>query len=177
TASGDSIAARSGHSAVLTQDGLILIYGGQTGNGSTYIQAQPDVAVLDVSVMPYTWKAITDKAPQSLMDHSATICGIYMIIAFGAVVPSQPQPVSSPLTLNNNLYIFNTQNYTWVNTFDASNMYVSNSTQLKDSVPLDVKLGVGITVLVITVSIVIVAGFLIYKKIRARNPKATFERI
>ncbi|CAG8714469.1 13220_t:CDS:1, partial [Gigaspora rosea] len=77
-----------------------------------------------------------------------------------AVVPSQSQSVSSPLTLNNNLYIFNTQNYTWDNPFDVSNMYVSNSTKLKDS----------------SISIVVIAGFLIYKKIRARNLKATFER-
>ncbi|CAG8770486.1 5915_t:CDS:2, partial [Dentiscutata heterogama] len=103
--------------------------------------------------MPYTWMAIKDKAPQTLMDHSATICGIYMIVAFGAVVSSQPQAVSSPLTLNNNLYIFNTQNYTWVNTFDASNIY-GNSTKLNDSISSGKRVGVGITVLAIVVGIV-----------------------
>ncbi|CAG8573566.1 7187_t:CDS:2 [Dentiscutata erythropus] len=123
TTRGDQIGSRSGHSAVL--NGLILIYG---GTGSNYTQVQPDVAILDVSVTPYTWKAIIiDKAPQPLMYHSATMYGIYMIIAFGAMVPSQPQPISSS-ALNNNLYIFDTQNYTWVDTFDASNIYGSDLT-------------------------------------------------
>ncbi|CAG8671905.1 1374_t:CDS:2, partial [Gigaspora margarita] len=126
TTRGDPIGSRSRHSAVLTQDGLILIYGGAGSNGT---QVQPEVATLDVSVTPYTWKAIiTDNAPPPLMYHSATLHGIYMIIAFGVVVPSQSQPVSSQLALNNNLYILDTQNYTWVNTFDASNIFGSNST-------------------------------------------------
>ncbi|KAF0557942.1 galactose oxidase [Gigaspora margarita] len=80
---GDSIESRSGHSAVLTQDGLIIIYGGV---GPTHAQVQPDIAILNVSFIPYTWKAITDKAPQSLMYHSSTLYGIYMIAAFGAKV-------------------------------------------------------------------------------------------
>ncbi|CAG8712716.1 17288_t:CDS:2, partial [Dentiscutata erythropus] len=81
----------------------------------------------------------------------------------GAVVSSQPQSVSSPLTLNNNLYIFNTQNYTWVNTFDASNIY-GNSTNLNDSISYGERIGVGITVLVIVIIIVVGGGYIYYKK-------------
>ncbi|CAG8831025.1 9031_t:CDS:2, partial [Gigaspora margarita] len=40
---------------------------------------------------------------------------------------SQPQQKPYNLVLNNNLYILNTQNYIWVNTFDASNIYETNS--------------------------------------------------
>ncbi|RIB13703.1 hypothetical protein C2G38_1709741 [Gigaspora rosea] len=80
--SGDSVGSRYGHSAILTQDGLILIYGGVERISN--IQAQPVIATLDVSVTPYVWKAIaTNNAPpQSLVYHSATLYGIYMIIAF-----------------------------------------------------------------------------------------------
>ncbi|RIB14455.1 hypothetical protein C2G38_2040176 [Gigaspora rosea] len=81
TTRGDPIGSRSRHSAVLTQGGLILIYGGAGPNGT---QVQPDLATLDVSVTPYTWKVIIiDNAPPPLMYHSATLHGIYMIIAFG----------------------------------------------------------------------------------------------
>ncbi|RIB28950.1 hypothetical protein C2G38_1314006 [Gigaspora rosea] len=82
--SGDSVGSRYGHSAVLTQDGLILIYGGLDQSDS---RALPDIATLDVSVTPYVWKAIdtnTNNAPtQSLVYHSATLYGIYIIFAFG----------------------------------------------------------------------------------------------
>ncbi|CAG8735884.1 8407_t:CDS:2, partial [Gigaspora margarita] len=81
TTRGDQVGSRYGHSAVLIQDGLILIYGGLGPNDT---QVQPDVATLDVSVTPYVWKAIvTNNAPpQPLTYHSATLYGIYMIIAF-----------------------------------------------------------------------------------------------
>ncbi|CAG8821326.1 2355_t:CDS:2, partial [Gigaspora margarita] len=137
TTHGDQIGSRFGHSAVLTQNGFIIIYGGL---GSTFTQVLPDVAVLDVNTTPYAWKAITDKAPQALTYHSAR-----------QIVPSQPLPASSKMTLNNNLYIFNTKNYTWVNKFDASNIYGSNSTN-SDSITLGEKINIGIGV-VIAVSI------------------------
>ncbi|KAF0553686.1 galactose oxidase [Gigaspora margarita] len=162
TTRGDPIGSRFGHSAVLTQDGLILIYGGSGISGSSNVQVQPDVATLDVSTTPYIWKAIiTDKAPRPLMYHSATLFGIYMIIAFGSVVP---QPASSKLALNNNLYIFNAQNYSWVNTFDVLNIHGSNSTN-SDSSSLGVKIGTSIGV-VIFVGIIAVVGFFFYKKFR-----------
>ncbi|CAG8624261.1 36207_t:CDS:2 [Gigaspora margarita] len=140
--------------AIYAQDGLILIYG---GFGSTDSQVQPDVATLDKAIN-------TDKAPQPLVYHSATLYGIYMIITFGSVVPSQPQPASSNLALNNKLYIFNTQNYTWVNTFDASNIHGSNSTN-SDSPSLGVKIGTGVGVIVF-IGILAVVGLFLYKKFR-----------
>ncbi|CAG8825461.1 2095_t:CDS:2 [Gigaspora margarita] len=164
TTLGDPIGLRYGHSAVL--NGLILIYGGSEYTG---IQAQPNIATLNISAEPYIWKAITTNttknAPlQSLMFHSAILYGIYMIVAFGRFVPSQPPPASTQMTLNNNLYIFNTKNYTWVNTFDASNIYGFNSTN-SDSISLGAKIGIGIGV-VAAVGIMSVLGFLLYKKSR-----------
>ncbi|RIB28682.1 hypothetical protein C2G38_2137200 [Gigaspora rosea] len=169
TTRGDSIGSRSGHSTVLTQDGLILIYG---GIGSAKSQVQPEVATLDVGVTPYAWKAITtnNAPPQSLVYHSAALYGIYMIVAFGQIVTSQPLPSSAQLAFNTNLYILNTKNYTWVNTFDASNIYGSNSTSLKNSnsFSLGAKIGIGIGV-VAAIGIIAVVGFFLYKKYNNRE--------
>ncbi|CAG8835607.1 34778_t:CDS:1, partial [Racocetra persica] len=91
-----------------------------------------------------------------------------------AVLPSTQQPTGSPLVLNNNMYIFNTQNYTWVNTFDASNINGSNPTNSddkkdsNDSILLGAKIGIGIGVLVALI-LIGVAGFFIYKKIRSHD--------
>ncbi|RIB28687.1 hypothetical protein C2G38_2157289 [Gigaspora rosea] len=169
TTAGDQIDPRSGQSAVLTQDGRIIIYGG-TGT-ITDIRAQPDVAVLDVNTTPYTWKAITDNAPRLLTGHSATLYGIYMIVALGSISPSSQLSASAPSILNNNLYIFNTQNYTWGNTFDASNIYGSNSKNLPklvDPISLGAKIGIGIGV-VAAVGIIAVVGFFLYKKFHNRE--------
>ncbi|RIB00660.1 hypothetical protein C2G38_2150778 [Gigaspora rosea] len=167
TTAGDQIDPRSGQSAVLTQDGRIIIYGGK--GTITDIRAQPDVAVLDVNTTPYTWKAITDKAPQSLVYHSATLYGIYMIIAFGSITPSNQLSASASIILNNNLYIFNTQNYTWVNTFDATftGIYGPNSTK-SGPISLGAKIGIGIGV-VAAVGIIAVVGFFLYKKFHNRE--------
>ncbi|CAG8569623.1 7108_t:CDS:2, partial [Dentiscutata heterogama] len=85
----------------------------------------------------------------------------------GAIVPSQPQPSQSDLALNNNLYIFNTQNYTWVNTFDASNIYGSDEKN-SNSFSLGAIIGTIIGV-VIAVGIVTVVGFFLYKKFLNRK--------
>ncbi|CAG8778370.1 10683_t:CDS:2, partial [Gigaspora margarita] len=53
---GDTIAARNAHSAVLTQDGRIIIFGGSSANSNTRtttLRAYPDVAVLNTNVSPY----------------------------------------------------------------------------------------------------------------------------
>ncbi|RIB28686.1 hypothetical protein C2G38_2157288 [Gigaspora rosea] len=166
SASGDSVGTRYGHSAVLTQDGLILIYGGL---GRSSSQALPDMATLDVSVTPYVWKAIaTNNAPpQPLVFHSATLYRIYIIFAFGRIAPSQPLPDSTPLTSNDKLYIFNVKNYTWVNTFDVTITYGPNPTESK-SISLGAKIGIGIGVIV-AVGIMVVVGIFFYKKFHNRK--------
>ncbi|CAG8726300.1 43319_t:CDS:2, partial [Gigaspora margarita] len=160
TARNNSITARYGHSTVLY--GLIILYGGQTVSG---LQAQPDVALLNVNVSPYVWTAIKDKAPQVLAFHSAIIYQRYMIVAFGMVIP-QPISQSSAFKFNNNLYILNTQNYTWINYFDAPN--VSESNLDNNSLSLGAKIGICIAVVVALV-VMGAAEFFIYKKFRVRN--------
>ncbi|CAG8729679.1 14706_t:CDS:2, partial [Cetraspora pellucida] len=81
----------------------------------------------------------------------------------GVIVPSQPQKPNSSLTLNSDLYILNTQDYTWINYFDASNIYGPNN-----SLSLGAKIGISIAVIVALV-VIVITGFFIYKKFHVRN--------
>ncbi|CAG8814579.1 33415_t:CDS:2, partial [Racocetra persica] len=82
-ATGDVIAVRQSHTAVLNKDGSIIIYGGASNN---YTAApNPSLAVLDTNYKPYRWSAkqfTSSFAPPPLAYHSAHIVGDYMIIAF-----------------------------------------------------------------------------------------------
>ncbi|CAG8575449.1 27712_t:CDS:2, partial [Racocetra persica] len=93
-----------------------------------------------------------------------------------AIVPSQPPPPGAPFTLNTNIYLFNTQNYTWVNTFDISiingtsppkpdNNKSSNS---DNSLSLGAKIGIGVGA-VAGLVIIGFAGFFIYNKLCKRD--------
>ncbi|CAG8796460.1 16067_t:CDS:2, partial [Cetraspora pellucida] len=102
---------------------------------------------------------------------------IFRINPFGVLICDKPQPAKSPLILNNQLYILNTQNYTWVNTFDASNIYGSNSlhgsnvTSNNDSggsISLGAIIGIGVGAAVALI-IIGVVGFFGYKRIHARD--------
>ncbi|CAG8478295.1 12244_t:CDS:2 [Cetraspora pellucida] len=79
------------------------------------------------------------------------------------IVPSQPQQPNSSSTFNSDLYILNTQDYTWINYFDASNIYSPDN-----SLSLGAKIGIYIAVVVALV-VMMIAGFFIYKKFHVRN--------
>ncbi|CAG8437609.1 11909_t:CDS:2 [Funneliformis mosseae] len=66
-ATGDTPNPRGGHSAVLTTDGRIIIYGGSflISADGRYTAASPDLAVLETSNNNYVWRNITDKGPTS----------------------------------------------------------------------------------------------------------------
>ncbi|KAF0458461.1 galactose oxidase [Gigaspora margarita] len=114
---GDTIASRNAHSAVLTNDGHIIIFGGNSANSTsrtTTLRAQPDVAVLNTNISPYRWSIpniSSTNSPQSLCFHSAEIYNNIMIIAFGIVTSDQLQTTA---TLNKNIYLFDVQNYAWI---------------------------------------------------------------
>ncbi|CAG8664403.1 7626_t:CDS:2, partial [Gigaspora margarita] len=117
TASGDNIGKRAFHSAVLTRDSKILIYGGSTI--LIYGGSKPGPAILDTSVYPFRWKSLYVKsfiaAPlPSLVSHSCIIYDDFMVIAFGRFT------VEDQETLNNHVYIFDTISYKWVTTFDRN---------------------------------------------------------
>ncbi|CAG8559050.1 18078_t:CDS:2 [Gigaspora margarita] len=145
---GDKISSRSGHSAVLTLNGTIIIYGGTTT--ANFTQADPILATLDTTVDPMRWisphNSSTRNAPPSLGYHSATLYNDFMIIAFGHL-PNRP------IKLNNRIYIYDVLNNKWVTTMDRSS-----------SNPIDNGLIIAISVITGIFIIAVTLGFLIYRK-------------
>ncbi|CAB4393298.1 unnamed protein product [Rhizophagus irregularis] len=76
---GDPPTPRAYHSAVLTQDGRIIVYGGIDK------AATDDLVILDVSQADYTWSRanVSTKSPLSRSYHTATLVGHYMFVIFG----------------------------------------------------------------------------------------------
>ncbi|CAG8764492.1 34237_t:CDS:2, partial [Gigaspora margarita] len=112
TASGTTVQQRAGHSAVLTNDGNIIIFGGANND----VQVYPDLAVLNTNT--WIWSVpsnSTVNAPPSLSRPSANLYKIYMIIAFGR---KTSQVAVKPWVYSNNIYIFNTETYSWVSSFN-----------------------------------------------------------
>ncbi|KAF0548086.1 galactose oxidase [Gigaspora margarita] len=110
TSGGDNIKSRVGHSAVLTQNGDIIIYGGVILNDPTTL-ATPYIAKLDTN----SWMRSTPNLSQintpQLCYHSAALYRDYMIFAFG----KNPSLSSiSDLAFSNNLYILDIKNYIWI---------------------------------------------------------------
>ncbi|CAG8806469.1 9412_t:CDS:1, partial [Racocetra persica] len=88
-------------------------------------------------------------------------------------------PSGAKLVLNNNVYLLNTQNFTWVKTFDTSNINgtsslkpdnhrSSSSDDQGDSLSLGAKIGIGVGAVAGFV-IIVFAGFFIYNKLRKRD--------
>ncbi|GBB87143.1 hypothetical protein RclHR1_01360014 [Rhizophagus clarus] len=121
---GDQIMARMSHTAVLTTDKRIIMYGGTTWDKKT---VKPDLAVLNVNSDKYEWSVPMpnnpENAPPPLTSHSAMLYENHMIIAFGVTTPSLIAPKS-------NIYLLDTQSYTWLNHYDPP-----KSTSSTDSIP------------------------------------------
>ncbi|CAB4472931.1 unnamed protein product [Rhizophagus irregularis] len=119
---GDPPTPRAYHSAVLTQDGRIIVYGGIDK------AATDDLVILDVSQADYTWSRanVSTKSPLSRSYHTATLVGHYMFVIFGKnnefLLPTTP----------NEVFILDTSdksNYKWVSEFDPNlilcrNLYI-----------------------------------------------------
>ncbi|KAF0476386.1 galactose oxidase [Gigaspora margarita] len=165
TTSGSNVRSRAGHSAVLTQNGDIILYGGATMNSTgSLISVLSDIAVLNTD----TWKwFIPDisgsNVPPPLAFHSAALYLNYMILAFGQTAISQ--------THTNNIYILNIHNYTWIATVDIPTTTTTTAETPTDETSdnqqnnnniLYIGIGIGVGGIVLT-GILLTAGLLIYK--------------
>ncbi|CAG8657513.1 12722_t:CDS:2, partial [Acaulospora morrowiae] len=123
-ATGHDIDGRASHSAVLTNDGKIIVYGGFKDENE--VAAFPQLIMLDTNTSTFTWStppvnAIT--APPALKLHTATLYGNYMIVAFESILITvtnyllfagrylNTQTVSS--NTNPNVYIFDLTTFAW----------------------------------------------------------------
>ncbi|RIB25941.1 hypothetical protein C2G38_2030620 [Gigaspora rosea] len=189
---GVTVTPRNAHSAVLTNDGRIIIFGGNSANSTnrgTTLRAQPDVAVLNTNISPYQWSIpniLSTNYPESLCFHSAEIYNNIMIITFGIVTSDQLQ---TKVTLNNNIYLFDDQNYAWISsTTPTSTVSMSNATtsatpkSTKSSIStanaketstnnnnsnyMTIGISVGVSGLIIIFSLIIAGLYYKYKKLR-----------
>ncbi|CAB4383281.1 unnamed protein product [Rhizophagus irregularis] len=110
---GDTPTSRAYHSAVLTQDGRIIVYGGIDDT------AADDLVILDTSQANFTWSIanVSTKSPLLRTYHTATLVGHYMIVIFG-----KNNEFISPTT-QNEVFILDTSdksNYKWISKFDPN---------------------------------------------------------
>ncbi|KAF0461848.1 galactose oxidase [Gigaspora margarita] len=110
SANGSSIGSRVGHSAVLNQNGDIIIYGGSE-NDTLGPQVFPDLAVLNTNSWMWSIPNIpSSNIPQALTAHSAVLYKNYMFVAFGVIAST------GGTIYNKDYYILDTQKYVWVTT-------------------------------------------------------------
>ncbi|KAF0511670.1 galactose oxidase [Gigaspora margarita] len=158
TISGDPIESRAGHSAVLAQNEIIIVYGGYSTktNATSYNTVTPDVAVLNTTTWtwstPYIFQA---HAPPLLALHSAVLYENYMIIAFGLNVAQSTGLTPDTNLLSNDIYILDIQNYAWVIVIPANQSSEYNILQFA------IGIGVGVAILIIFLSF---SGYMCYSK-------------
>ncbi|KAF0464563.1 galactose oxidase [Gigaspora margarita] len=110
SANGSSIGSRVGHSAVLNQNGDIIIYGGSE-NDILGPQVFPDLAVLNTNSWLWSIPNIpVSNIPQALTFHSAALYNNHMFVAFGIIAST------GGALVNKDYYILDTQKYIWVTT-------------------------------------------------------------
>ncbi|KAF0550205.1 galactose oxidase [Gigaspora margarita] len=139
---GSSIESRWGHSAVLGQNGEIIIYGGSKYNLSQDIQALPNLAVL--STNSWTW-SIPDipstNTPQPLLFHSAALYKNYkfwLLCSFALRLLNlfnnyiQIGWIASTGDLfNKEVYVLDTQKYVWIAVNNTATSTKGSSTSQK----------------------------------------------
>ncbi|CAG8696389.1 18688_t:CDS:2, partial [Gigaspora margarita] len=172
-ATGDTVNSRSCHTAVLSPDGHIVIYGGSNLLGP--INQSQNLAVLDTTVNPYQWsiKPITgSNIPPSLAYHSSDIVGNFMILAFGVMYANNS--FNNLSNVNSKIYLLDTRSYTWVtststlpNSPHPQNQTVPNSphpqnptvTQIQTVVSDSLSTGVIVAIPLVLIAVLAIAGF------------------
>ncbi|KAF0549491.1 galactose oxidase [Gigaspora margarita] len=157
--SGSTIVPRRHHSAVLTQSGNIIIYGGEALDSSgnvTYLFS--DIAVLNTNSWVWSVPGISGTSAPPLTQHSAALYKNYMILAFGMTSASN--------LYTNKIYILDIQNYTWVTTINkptTTNPDNSSTDQANNnSSNLYIGIGIGMGIVILAV-VLFVIGYFIYK--------------
>ncbi|RHZ88220.1 hypothetical protein Glove_25g44 [Diversispora epigaea] len=108
---GISLSERARHTAALTNDGRIIVYGGIKKDS-----LDPNLVVLDTNFQPFKWLTPEVNHPPlyglyGLYGHSANIVGDYMILAFGKF------KIFDEEIYNRHTYLIDVRNYTWVSYF------------------------------------------------------------
>ncbi|KAF0469707.1 galactose oxidase [Gigaspora margarita] len=147
-ATGDTLNSRSSHTAVLSPDGHVIIYGGNIDGSTDQSQI---LASLDTTVSPYQWSIkpmIGNNVPPSLAYHSSDIVGNFMILAFGVMMANNS--FSNLTNVNSKIYLLDTRNYMWtIDTLHQPDLTISPHDTL------DAGVIVAVVVLIAVLAIII----------------------
>ncbi|KAJ5894330.1 hypothetical protein N7495_006021 [Penicillium taxi] len=160
-----SVEPRSGHAAVLSNDGTkIFVIGGWVGN--TSIPADPQVAVLEVGENyggsgSWSWKIPTSNGAKNIdhagiFGHSAIMLpGDILMIAGGYTIPKLISKRSTFIAqANPNVYLYNSTSGNWITSYTNPTAHKSTSSDAsglssRQKIGLGVGLGLGIPFLII----------------------------
>ncbi|PKC03510.1 hypothetical protein RhiirA5_363157 [Rhizophagus irregularis] len=172
--SGIEPSPRNYHTTVLTQNGLIIIYGGANNKGAPVADL---ISVLDIKVSPFTWSILNDidPVPRSAPygGHTATIVGNYMIIAFGFYLNATSQLA----VLNDQIHMIDVSednNYKFVKSFTPNITKTAYPTETLATIPNITKTAyptksaiIGGTIGgIATIIIIVSVSYLLYRKKR-----------
>ncbi|CAI2180388.1 20082_t:CDS:2 [Funneliformis geosporum] len=164
-AQGDVIDERRAHQAVLTRDENIIIYGGVK---DFWAPSMPELAVLETRDGKFRWfvPQITAKnRPPSLVYFTTNIFEDYMFISFGNI----SNPVTSPVNTSSTIYLMDTRNFTWVDTFEAKTLDMNPTTLTKSQTSIIIGLSASGAGLIILISAV--TCYLRWKKRKSLSTK------
>ncbi|CAB4382461.1 unnamed protein product [Rhizophagus irregularis] len=182
TARGVTMENRFLHSAVLTPDERIIIFGGRKVPNDDPVLNQ--LAVLNTKMTPYEWSIpqvpAIDNMPLTTSAHSATLVGNYMFINFGQITPITNPQIQLPF-----FYILDIRNFTWIIQFEPEkstidttsvNKSPSNSTSNSPDLPVEKsdngkQIGIILGTVGLSIGIGIVVGFLGYKYYKKQKYK------
>ncbi|RIB26670.1 hypothetical protein C2G38_2138208 [Gigaspora rosea] len=158
---GDTLNSRSCHTAVLSPDGHIIIYGGGIRDSTDQSQV---LASLDTTVNPYKWSIkpmIGSNLPPSLKYHSSDIVGNFMILAFGVMMANNS--FLNLTNVNSKIYLLDTRNYTWVTSTSTSpnSSHPQNPTvtQIQTVYSNSLSTGVIVAIPLVLIAVLVIAGF------------------
>ncbi|PKY46808.1 galactose oxidase [Rhizophagus irregularis] len=147
---------RYSHSAVLTPDERIIIFGGNTNDLTIPVLNQ--LAVLDTKVNPYEWSIPKPAPPLPLTInlHSATLVGNYMFVNFGKIYVEDKSKEQLPY-----FYILDIRDFTWVTQYEPEQHPQTPNNSKQIGIIIGVSLGVGIVAGLL--------GYVYYKKQRVHK--------
>ncbi|CAG8603872.1 hypothetical protein GLOIN_2v1878683 [Rhizophagus irregularis DAOM 181602=DAOM 197198] len=102
---GEMPGERTKHTAVLTTDGRIIVFGGV----SNLLPASPDLSVLDISKSPYEWSTPTVENPFGsliLGGHTSIMVKNFMVSAFGINASESSEPITEIFTTSENKNVY-----------------------------------------------------------------------
>jgi hypothetical protein len=158
--------ARFGHSASLTSDGRIIIYGGMDVNSKA---ADPALAVLDTTTPKYTWSSpeVTNPIGSVLVTPSVMVDN-FMILYAGLNSTRIQRYFDKVFMLDTTTYTWYTLDPVGVN--PKENIYVYGGSELVDGNDITFKLMIALIV-ISSLHILLLLGFAFYKLYKSRYSK------